>query len=121
MSLLVFIGIGLLGGVGAVGRFLLDGSVSGRAGRDFPYGTLAVNILGAFALGLLVGGVLDTNALRLAGTGLVGGFTTFSTWTLESHRLGEDGEMRLGVVNFAVSLVLGVGVAWAGRHLGAAL
>jgi CrcB protein len=121
MSLLVVIGVGLLGGVGAVGRFLLDGTVSGRVGRDFPYGTLAVNILGAFVLGLLVAAALDTDALRLVGTGLVGGFTTFSTWTLESHRLGEDGELRVGVINFAVSLVLGVGAAWAGRHLGAAL
>ena len=121
MSPIVVIGVGLLGGVGAVGRFVLDGSVSARVGREFPYGTLVVNVLGAFVLGLLVGAALDANALRLAGTGLVGGFTTFSTWTLESHRLGEDGELRLGFVNFAVSLALGVGGAWAGRHLGAAL
>ena len=47
--------------------------------------------------------------------------TTFSTWALESHRLGEDGELRLGALNFAVSLVLGLLAAWAGRHVGAAL
>ena len=119
MSLVVVLGVGLLGGVGAIGRFLLDGAVAGRVGRDFPYGTLVVNVIGAFALGVLVGAALDQNAYRLAGTGLVGAFTTFSTWALESHRLGEDGELRLGVLNFAISLMLGIVAVWGGRHLGA--
>ena len=121
MTLPALIGSGLLGGVGAIGRFALDGSVSGRLGREFPYGTLAVNVLGAFLLGLFVGLALSASAYRLAGVGLVGAFTTFSTWTFESHRLGEDGELPMGVLNFAVSLLLGVTAAWAGRHLGAAL
>lgn len=121
MSLLALIGVGLLGGAGAVGRFMLDGSVAARVGREFPYGTLSVNILGSFLLGAFVGAALGGNAYRLAGTGLVGGFTTFSTWALESHRLGEDGRLRVGVVNFAVSLILGVTAAWLGRHLGAGL
>jgi CrcB protein len=121
MSLLAVIGVGLLGGVGAIARFVLDGTVSARAGRDFPYGTLAVNLIGAFLLGVLVGAALSTSTFRLIGTGLIGAFTTFSTWTLESHRLGEDGELHLGIANFAVSLALGVALAWAGRHLGATL
>ena len=121
MSGLIVVGVGLLGGVGAIARFLLDGRVAGRVGRDFPYGTLAVNVLGSFLLGVLVGATLSDDTYRLLGTGLVGAFTTFSTWALESHRLGEDGELARGVANFAVSLVLGVTVAWAGRHLGAAL
>jgi CrcB protein len=121
MSPLVVIGVGLLGGVGAIGRFLFDGGVAGRLGRDFPYGTLAVNLVGSFLLGGLVGAALGGDTDRLLGTGLVGAFTTFSTWALESHRLGEDGELARGVANFVVSLVLGVAVAWAGRHLGAAL
>ena len=121
MSAIVVLGIGLIGGVGAIARFLLDGAVAERLGREFPYGTLAVNLSGAFALGVLVGAALDQDAYRIAGTGLLGAFTTFSTWALESHRLGEDGELDLGVVNFAVSLLLGVAVAWAGRHLGTTL
>lgn len=121
MTLVVILGIGLVGGVGAIARFLLDGAVSRRLEREFPYGTLAVNLAGAFVLGMLLGVALDQDAYRLAGTGLIGAFTTFSTWTLESHRLGEDGELRLGVLNFAVSLILGVVAAWAGRRLGASL
>jgi CrcB protein len=121
MSVPVLIGLGLLGGIGAVARFLLDGHVSERIGREFPFGTLAVNVLGAFILGVLAGASLSRNAYSLTGTGLIGAFTTFSTWTFESHRLGEDGRLPLGGVNFLASLVLGVGIAWAGRQLGLAL
>jgi CrcB protein len=121
VSPLVLAGVGLVGGLGAVLRFLLDGAVSARLGRDFPYGTLAVNLSGTFVLGVLVGLALSGDGYRILGTGLLGAFTTFSTWAFESHRLGEDGELRLGLANIAVSLVLGVGAAWAGRHLGLAL
>ena len=121
MSLAVIVGIGLLGGGGAVARFLLDGAVAGRLGRSFPWGTLAVNLTGAFVLGALVGANVGADTLRLVGTGLLGSFTTFSTWALESHRLGEDGQLRLGVANFIVSLALGISAAWLGRELGAAL
>lgn len=121
MSAIVLLGIGVVGGLGAIGRFLLDGAVSGRLGREFPYGTLAVNLAGAFVLGVLVGAALDDDAYRVAGTGLIGAFTTFSTWMFESHRLGEDGRLRVGVVNVLVSLLLGVLAVWAGRHVGTAL
>jgi CrcB protein len=121
VSVVVVLGIGILGGAGAIARFLLDGTISGRLGRAFPYGTLAVNLLGSFVLGVFVGAALSGDAYRVAGTGLIGAFTTFSTWALESHRLGEDGQLGLGILNFAVSLVLGVSVAWAGRRLGMAL
>jgi CrcB protein len=121
VSLDVLIAVGALGGLGAIGRFLLDGAVSARVAGAFPFGTLAVNLSGAFMLGFLVGVALRGDAFRELGTGLVGGYTTFSTWALESHRLGEDGELRLGALNFALSLVLGVVAAWLGRSLGGAL
>jgi fluoride exporter len=121
MSAAALLGVGLLGGVGAIGRFLLDGAVGLRLGGSFPFGTLAVNVSGSLALGLFTGLALHGDAERLLGTGLVGAFTTFSTWALESHRLGEDGELRLGGANFAVSLLLGVGAAWIGRGLGGTL
>jgi CrcB protein len=121
MSLGLLFGIGLLGGAGAIARFLLDGAIAGHLGRNFPWGTLVVNITGAFLLGVLVAINVGADALHLGATGALGGFTTFSTWMLESHRLGEDGEPRLGIANFLISLVLGVGSVWLGRQLGATL
>ncbi|MGH2947392.1 MAG: fluoride efflux transporter CrcB [Solirubrobacteraceae bacterium] len=121
MSVAVLLGVGVLGGVGALARFLLDGSVAARLGRSFPFGTLAVNLSGTFLLAVLVGAAVDGDALRLAGTGLLAAFTTFSTWALESQRLGEDGQPGLGLLNFAASLVFGLLLAWAGQHLGALL
>jgi fluoride exporter len=121
VSLLTVLGIGVLGGLGALGRFALDGRVSGRLGRELPYGTLAVNLTGSFLLGLFVGLALSDATYRLLGIGFVGAYTTFSTWALESHRLGEDRRLGAGLGNFAVSLALGLLTAWAGRKLGAAL
>jgi CrcB protein len=118
VSAALLLGIGLLGGLGAVGRFLVDGAVAARAGDRFPWGTLAVNLSGALVLGVLVGAAVDGDALRLAGTGLLGAYTTFSTWMFESHRLAEDGEGRRSLANLLVSLVLGVAAAWLGRQIG---
>jgi CrcB protein len=121
VTVALVLGIGLIGGLGALARFVLDGAVSARVAGDFPWGTLAVNLSGAFLLGLLVGMALSDSAFKLLGVGLLGGLTTFSTWVFESHRLSEDGQLRLGLVNFVLSLVLGVAAAWLGRKLGAAL
>jgi fluoride exporter len=118
VSAQIVLAVGLVGGIGAIARFALDGAVAARVGRGFPYGTLSVNLLGAFVLGLLAGAAVSPDVSRVVGTGLIGAFTTFSTWALESHRLGEDGELRLAMVNFVVSLILGVAAAWAGRHVG---
>ena len=100
---------------------MLDGAVSQRVGRSFPWGTLVVNLTGAFALGVLAGAAISDDAYRIAGTGLLGAYTTFSTWMLESHRLAEDGRLRLGAANLLVSLVAGVAVAWLGQQAGGAL
>jgi fluoride exporter len=121
VSAAVVVGVGVLGGAGAIARFLLDGAVASRLGRAFPYGTLAVNLSGAVALGVLHGAGVGSDALRLAGTGLLGAYTTFSTWTFESHRLGEDGRLRLGATNLLLSLVLGVACAWLGDRIGVRL
>jgi CrcB protein len=116
----VLIAVGLVGGLGAIARFALDGAVSARLGRQLPFGTLAVNLSGAFALGVLAA-TLSGDAYRIAGTGFLGAYTTFSTWMFESHRLGEDGRLRAGALNIAVSLAFGLAAAWLGRHLGATL
>jgi len=121
VSLVEVIGVGLLGGAGAIARFALDVTIGNRLGGAFPYGTLAVNLLGSFILGAVAAATLRGARAELVETGLIGAFTTFSTWMFESHRLGEDQRVRLGGINLLVSLVLGVAAAWAGRRLGGAL
>ena len=69
----------------------------------------------------MAGVALHGDAYRLVATGLLGAFTTFSTWAFESHRLGEDGELQLGGLNFALSLAAGLLAVWAGRRVGIAL
>jgi CrcB protein len=117
----IWAGLAAAGGAGAVARFLVDGAVSGRAGRVLPFGTLAVNLSGALALGVLAGAGVGGDALRLAGTGFVGAYTTFSTWMLESHRLAEDGEGRAAALNVASSLALGLAAVLLGRWIGRGL
>ena len=119
MSLLVWIAVGVLGGIGALGRFVVDGVVVARTGRDFPLGTLVVNLTGATLLGFLVGLGFTGNRLLLAGTAMLGSYTTFSTWMLETQRLVEDGEAVLAGANVLISLVAGVGAAALGRFVGA--
>ncbi|MFZ0972370.1 MAG: fluoride efflux transporter CrcB [Solirubrobacteraceae bacterium] len=119
MSLPVWIAVGLLGGIGALSRFFVDGLVAARAGRDFPLGTLVVNLSGATLLGLLVGLGFTGTRLLLAGTATLGSYTTFSTWMLETQRLVEDGEFVLAGANVVISLVFGVGAAALGRFIGA--
>lgn len=119
MSFWVWVAVGGLGGVGAVTRFLLDGAIAQRLDRDFPFGTLVINLTGSFLVGLLAGLALEGNALLLAGTATLGSYTTFSTWMLETHRLGEDGATRAAVLNVVLSLLAGLGAATIGRSLGA--
>jgi CrcB protein len=121
---LLWLGVGALGGLGAVARFLLDASVSerprGRA-RRFPSGTFVVNLSGAALLGLLTGLAVRGDALLLAGTAVLGSYTTFSTWMLESQRLAEAGRGRALAANIGLSLLLGLAAVALGRALGDAL
>jgi CrcB protein len=121
VSALVWVGVAALGGAGAIGRFLLDSAVASRAGRDFPLGTLAVNASGALALGLLLGVALEGDALLLAATATLGSYSTFSTWMLETHRLGEEGEWGGALANLMVSAAVGLAAAALGRAIGGAL
>jgi CrcB protein len=119
MSTPVWIGVVLLGGAGAIARFVLDSAVSARLGRGFPLGTLVVNASGALALGLLTGLAASGDTLVLAGTATLGSYTTFSTWMLETHRLAEDGALAPAALNVLVSLAIGIGAALLGRAIGA--
>jgi len=112
-------GVAVLGGCGAVARVWLTTAVAARARERtrLPLGTLAVNVSGSALLGLLSALALDDDALLLVGGGLLGGYTTFSTWMVDSERLAAQGDRRLAAVNVAGSLAAGVAAAALGRAL----
>lgn len=118
MTVGLWAGVVVIGGLGAVLRFLVDRTVSSRVGRAFPYGTLVVNISGALLLGLLSGLALSPHLALLAGTAFVGSYTTFSTWMLETQRLVEERQLRPAVANIVLSVVLGLAAAWLGLWIG---
>jgi len=106
-----------IGGFGSVARFLVDRAVARRMARSFPFGTLAVNISGAALLGFLGGLSLGRDAALLAGTAFVGAYTTFSTWMLETQRLGEERQLGRAVANLVASVVFGIGAALFGQWI----
>ena len=121
MSVVVWIGVVLIGGAGSVLRFVVDGAVASRRGRDFPYGTMVINLSGAMILGLITGLALGSDEALLAGTAAVGSYTTFSTWMFETERLTEEREVKSAVLNVVLSVVLGVAAAAVGKAIGARL
>ncbi|GAB3231969.1 fluoride efflux transporter CrcB [Mycolicibacterium hippocampi] len=121
MNVLVWSGVLVLGGLGAVARFLVDRSVARRTAGSFPFGTLVVNLSGALVLGFLTGLALPHEVALLAGTALIGSYTTFSTWMLETQRLGEERQARHAAANIFVSVSLGLMAAAAGMWLGMAV
>jgi CrcB protein len=121
MSGLVWGGVLLAGGLGAVLRFLVDGETSRRISGSAPYGTLVVNLSGALLLGLLSGLALPTDVALLLGTGILGAYTTFSTWVFETHRLIEERQSAIALGNIVVSVLAGVAAAAVGLWIGGRL
>jgi fluoride exporter len=118
MNAVVWAGVVLIGGAGSVLRFYVDGLVAAMAGRDFPFGTMAINVSGAALLGLLSGLALSPSQSLLLGTAAIGSYTTFSTWMLETQRLTEERQHRKALLNIVVSLALGIAAAALGRLIG---
>jgi CrcB protein len=122
-----FLIIGLGGGLGAVLRYILSGLVQNWSKSiSFPYGTLTVNLLGCLLIGLLTGlaetrGLFSPEARLFIFVGLLGGFTTFSTFGNETFNLILSRESVLAVLNLATHIVLGIGMVWVGRILAASL
>lgn len=107
----------LAGALGALCRYTLSGVVQERTQSTFPVGTLTVNLAGAFLLGLVAGIDNLESAATLAGAGFLGGFTTFSTWMIETIRLGIPPLRSRAVVNLVVPLFAGVALAAIGYSL----
>lgn len=107
MSAAGWIAVGLLGGLAAGARFVLDTEVSRRVGGAFPAGILAVNLSGALAIGILAASGVDGEALTIVGAGAIGSFTTFATWMLDTRELSAAKRARLAWLNVSLSLVAG--------------
>lgn len=113
--------IGLGGFTGSVLRYVLSGLVQqGLGGIYFPYGTLAINLMGCLLIGFLshlseTYGLFAEEARSLVFIGLLGGFTTFSTFANETWNLLRDGENGLGLANAGVHLLGGLLAVWVGR------
>lgn len=118
--------IGVAGFFGAIARHGVGTWASRSSAGLFPWGTFAVNVIGSFALGLLLALTFErvnvSDTIRLALTvGFLGAFTTFSAFSLETMELFEQGETGLALANIAASVVAAVAAVSAGTWLGRAL
>jgi len=107
------------GAIGAIARFWVSTAVYGLLGREFPWGTLVVNLVGSFLMGLLALLLIERLALlpevRAALLiGFLGSFTTFSTFSLETLTLVEQGELLRAALNVGASVALCLAACWAG-------
>jgi CrcB protein len=117
MEIAVYIAI--FGAAGCLSRYFLSGWVYGILGRSFPYGTFAVNIIGAFIIGLImefgIRSVLIPPSIRVGLTvGFLGGLTTFSTFSYETFRLLEEGDFIIATANVLFSVVTCLMFTWLG-------
>lgn len=118
-AFLVFLG----GGIGAVGRYWIGGIVHRFAGAGFPYGTMAANVGGCLVIGFLMSffeeRFLVSPALRVFLTiGVLGGFTTFSSFSYETIALLRDGGIASAFINIAVTLISCLTATWVGWVVG---
>jgi len=111
--------IACCGAVGCLARYWLSGWIYQLSGRGFPWGTLAVNVAGAFCIGLImefsIRSTLVSPTLRTGiAIGFLGGFTTFSTFSYETFRLLEDGDFLKAAANVLVSVLICLALTWSG-------
>ena len=121
-----FLWICAAGALGTGARYLISGWVLAVLGAGFPYGTLAVNVLGSFLIGLVMQVGLATPllspTLRMTlTTGFIGGFTTYSTFNYETIRLVQDGAWKLAIGNVAITLATCFAAGLTGIALGRSL
>jgi CrcB protein len=128
MSPVIALWVTLGSALGGVARYLCSGLVARLIGETFPWGTLTVNVAGSFLIGLIatVTGtdgrlLVPPEARQFMMTGLMGGFTTFSSFSLQTLTLAQDGEWLLAGANALGSLVLCVAGVWVGHVVAIAI
>jgi CrcB protein len=113
--------VGLGGFIGSVLRYIASGYVQqSTKSIDFPYGTLAVNVIGCFVIGFLAQlaegrGVFTSESRSFVFVGILGGFTTFSAFGNETLNLARDGQMVNALANVGANVILGLFAVWLGR------
>ena len=122
----MILSIALGGALGALSRHVIGHMVAERLGRDFPYGTLTVNVVGSFLMGFLVIALASrfdaSPELRgFLAVGVLGGFTTFSAYSLEIALLFERGAMQMSLLYAFLSVILAVGALFGGMMVGRAV
>lgn len=115
--------VALGGAIGSAARFIVGGWFAARFGADFPYGTFFINVTGSFIIGLFLAFAQDrlyvSPYLRMFfAVGVVGGYTTFSTFEFETIRLLQNGEFLRGAIYSVGSVVIGAIAAFAGIAVG---
>jgi len=119
MTNILLVGVG--GFIGSVMRYLIGGYVQQTARSvSFPFGTLAVNLIGCFVIGFFSQlaenrGVLTSESRALIFMGLLGGFTTFSSFGNETLNLARDGQMLGALANIGLNVIVGLFAVWLGR------
>jgi CrcB protein len=125
MTFELYLMVGAGGFVGAPARYMLDRAVTRRVESDLPWGTFLVNLSGSFVLGLLTGLAISNHlsplAKALLGTGFCGAYSTFSTFTFETVRLLEVGQLLEAAMNVVAGVAVGFVGAVAGLAIGMAL
>jgi fluoride exporter len=125
MSNVAWVAFLVAAAVGAPARYVIDGLVQDHTDGAFPWGTLVVNVSGCLVLGVLTGlGLyhgLDPTVRTVLGTGGIGAYTTFSTFTFETVRLAEEGAVNEALRNTAANFLVGLAAAGGGLALTAVL
>ncbi len=119
--MLLYVAVG--GAIGATLRFLISSFIHSRVDSKFPLGTLAVNLIGAFLVGVMFAILVERLSIPPAArlmliTGIMGGFTTFSTFSYESFHLLQSGETLKFASYVLITNLIGIALTFAGYHLG---
>jgi fluoride exporter len=124
--LLKYLMVGVGGCLGSILRFWLGSYIGNKMGTRFPYGTFVINITGSFLIGLVfalltVRTQWSPNWRYLIPIGFIGGYTTFSSFEYETLRTMQDGQIGLGLLYVAASVVVGFVAVWGGMIAGGAI
>jgi len=123
--LLKYLVVGVGGFLGAIARYMVGTYIGTRYGVRFPYGTFVINMSGCFLIGFILALLARSTASQywryLIPIGFIGAYTTFSTFEYETLRAVQDGQITTGLLNVALSVIVGYAAVWAGAAIGRVL